>query len=169
MRLDFGGIAKGYAADEMVKALRSGGHSRCLVAAGGDIVAGEPPPDASAWDVAIAPLGPGDLPPTLRLANAAVSTSGDAEQFVEIAGRRYAHIVDPKTGLGLTDRLAVTVVAPDGTTSDALATAAAVLGPKRGIELVESAPACAARFVRFVGERCEVVESAGWKHLLKRN
>jgi thiamine biosynthesis lipoprotein len=71
--------------------------------------------------------------------------SGDTEQFVEIGGVRYSHVVDPRTGLGLTSGIAVTVIAPDATTSDALATAASVLGAERGVRLVERFPGCRAQ------------------------
>ncbi len=65
----------------------------------------------------------------IQLASAAVTTSGDAFQHVVIDGRRYSHIVDPRTGLGLTDQSGVTVIAPDCMTADSLATAVSVLGP----------------------------------------
>jgi thiamine biosynthesis lipoprotein len=155
MKLDLGGIAKGFAAEEMVKVLRESGCPRCLVAAGGDIFAGDAPDDADGWSISIAPLGPGDKPPTLIIANASVSTSGDAEQHVEIAGKRYAHIVDPKTGLGLVGQFSITVLAKSGATADALATAAAVLGPECGVKLVESLGG-QARFVWKVEERLQV-------------
>lgn len=156
MRLDLGGIAKGFAADEMIKVLRHMGCPVALIAAGGDIVAGDPPPGTAGWDVAIAPLEPGERSPRLRLRNAAVSTSGDAEQFVEIAGRRYAHIVDPRTGLGLTERFAVTFIAPDGTTADSAATAAAVLGAESGVKLADAMPDCAARSVQRMGDKTAI-------------
>ena len=76
--------------------------------------------------------------------NAGISTSGDAEQWVEIAGQRYSHIVDRNTGLGLTGYRSVTVVAGDAMTSDMLATAVNVLGPTPGIALVEDTPGVAA-------------------------
>ena len=136
MRLDLGGIAKGDACDQAQRELRRHGVTRALVEAGGDIVAGDPPPGEKGWRIEIAEGGSG----VVLLANRAVSTSGDTEQFVEIGGRRYAHIVDPRTGLGLTDRFAATVFAPDGLTSDPLATAACVLGPERGEALVRSFP-----------------------------
>ena len=76
--------------------------------------------------------------------DAGISTSGDAEQWVEIAGQRYSHIVNPKTGLGLTGHQSVTVVAGDAMTSDMLATAVNVLGPDDGMALVEGTPGAAA-------------------------
>jgi thiamine biosynthesis lipoprotein len=149
MQLDLGGIAKGYAAEAMQTVLKQHGVTRALVAAGGDVVATGPPPDAPGWRVAIA-AAPGEDKngPTLLLRDAAVSTSGDAEQYVEIGGTRYAHIVDPRTGLGLTDTWQVSVVSRDGTTSDAIDTALAVFGPERGVKLVEGLEGVSARFVR---------------------
>jgi len=140
MLLDLGGIAKGYAADEAISVLKRHGVSRALVAAGGDIVVSGPPPGARGWVVGISPLEPTDARPNdyLLLRDAAVSTSGDKEQYVEIDGLRYSHIVDPRTGLGLTSHITVTVVARSGTVSDSIATAASVLGPKRGLALINS-------------------------------
>ncbi len=161
MRLDLGGIAKGFAADEAIAVLERHGVSRALVAAGGDIVVSDPPPGECGWIIAIASpdpdrknpnSGPPAPNPLLLLHNAAVSTSGDTEQFVEIAGKRYSHIVDPRTGIGLTDRLQVTVIAPTGTASDSLATAVSVLGPDSGLRLIDSIPGTAALIVR-VGEQ----------------
>lgn len=130
MQLDLGGIAKGYAAQAAVDLLRAGGHARCLVALAGDIVAGDPPPGASGWVVAIESSLPVHAPGhRLLLANAAASTSGTSMQFIEIDGVRYAHLIDPRTGLGLTKSVAVTVIAPRGEYADALASAACILGP----------------------------------------
>jgi len=127
MQLDLGAIAKGYAADEALKTLRGLGVSRALVAVSGDIVAGNGPPGARGWRVGLEPAG-GEI----LLRNAAVSTSGDAEQFREIGGIRYSHIIDPKTGLGLTSAIAVTVVARRGLDADPIATAVSVMGELRG-------------------------------------
>ncbi len=137
MLLDLGGIAKGYAADEALRILRRHGLPQSLVMAGGDIAIGDPPPGADAWEVKLRTFtkpAPGGEEPmeTVRLKNCAVSTSGDLYQFSEINGVRYSHIVSPFTGLGLTERVACSVIAPDCTTSDALATAMCVLGPAKG-------------------------------------
>jgi thiamine biosynthesis lipoprotein len=139
MRLDFGGIAKGFIAQDVSRLLCDRGLRQTLVAVAGDIVAGDSPPVAHAWKVAVAPLGSSRQATQrlLELKNCAVSTSGDAFQFVEIEGVRYSHIVDPKTGIGLTNRRSATVVAPDGTTADALATAICVLGPENGLKLID--------------------------------
>lgn len=163
MQLDVGGIAKGYTAEAMRAVVREHGITRSLIAAGGDIVVGDPPPGATGWRVAIAPIDANEKdPPTLRLANAAVSTSGDAEQFVEIDGKRYAHIVDPKTGLGLNERFQVTLVAKDGTTSDALETGLAVLGRERGMKLIETLDDIAVRFVGKGASGYDVTTSANF-------
>lgn len=148
MRLDLGGIAKGYAADEALAVLARHGIARALVDGSGDVALGDPPPGKRAWRVGVAPLRP-DGPPSLhlRLANRAVATSGDAWQHVVIDGVRYSHIVDPKTGLGLTHQGAVTVVAPTAMLADAFASAVSVLGAARGIALAEQAPDVEAMFV----------------------
>ncbi len=129
MRLDFGAIAKGYAAEEAVKTMAKLGVTCTLVAIAGDIAAGDAPPDAPGWKIGIAPLNADNPEPSryLKLVQACVSTSGDAYQFVQINGVRYSHIVDPRTGLGLPHRCRVTVVSRSGTTSDVLDTAATIL------------------------------------------
>jgi thiamine biosynthesis lipoprotein len=154
MLLDLGGIAKGYAADEALAVLRRHGITRALVAAGGDIAVSGAPPGVLGWKIAIAPLteAEGASGPWLWLVDGAVSTSGDAEQYVEIGGKRYSHIIDPRTGLGLVGRMSATVVARNGTTADSLTKVVAVLGSEKGFPLVESVPGASARFVRLTGE-----------------
>jgi thiamine biosynthesis lipoprotein len=138
MRLDLGAIAKGYALDEVGRVMRAHGIRRFLVAGAGDIVVGDPPPGLKGWKIEVAPLdSPGAPPPReVLLRNASLCTSGDLFQHVEIEGKRYSHIVDPRTGLGLTDHSLVTVIGRDGMTADALATAVSVAGPERGLPLV---------------------------------
>jgi len=142
MLLDLGGIAKGYASDAALAVLRQQGITRALVAGGGDIAVGDPPPGKEGWRIGIAPLESPSSPPRrfVLLHNNAISTSGESEQHVEIEGVRYSHIVDPHTGQALTGRRSATVIAPNCTTSDALATAVCVLGPKRGGVLIDSMP-----------------------------
>ena len=127
MELDLGAVAKGYAADEGLKTLRGLGVSRALIAVSGDIAAGDAPPGTRGWRVRLEPAG-GEI----YLKNAAVSTSGDTEQFREIGGVRYSHIIDPSTGLGLRSAIAVTVVARRGLEADPIATAVSVMGEERG-------------------------------------
>jgi len=151
MQLDLGGIAKGYAADAALQVLKTQGIACAVVAASGDLAIGDPPPNASGWEVKLrtfeAPEATDQLV-TLRLKNCGVSTSGDLHQFIEIGGQRYSHIIDPSTGLGLTERRACSVIAPDCTTSDALATALCVLGTERGNELLKTMPGVQARWPR---------------------
>lgn len=163
MRLDLGGIAKGFAADEALRTLRAHGILCALVDGSGDLALGDPPPNKKGWRIGIAPLEP-DAPPSeyLLLANCGVATSGDAWQHVEIDGTRYSHIVDPRTGLGLTDQSSVTVVAPNGMLADAYASAISVLGPKCGIRLAESAEGVQTLVVREKDGRTEVHRSRGF-------
>ncbi len=135
MQLDAGGIAKGFAADEALAVLKRFGIASALVAASGDLAFSGAPPGRRGWTIAIAAS---DLP--LELANAAVSTSGDSEQYLDANGKRYSHIIDPLTGIALTNRLTVSVVAPRGILADGLATAVCVLGERRGRELVKKYP-----------------------------
>jgi thiamine biosynthesis lipoprotein len=126
MKLDLGGIGKGYAGDEAIKLLRERGIKSAMYEAGGDIVVSDRPPGAWGWKIEI-PSGK-----KVTLSNEAISTSGDTVQYVEIGGRRYSHVVDPKTGLGLSEHAMATVIAPRGITADALSTTATIVGPKRG-------------------------------------
>jgi len=98
----------------------------------------------------------------LVLANRAVTTSGDAFQAVDIDGVRYSHIVDPRTGVGVVGSAAVTVIAPDCTTADALATAASVLGPEQGLTAVAAHEGCLARFVWHADGNPREACSPGW-------
>ncbi|MGH9158733.1 MAG: FAD:protein FMN transferase [Vicinamibacteraceae bacterium] len=159
MQLDFGGIAKGYAADAALAVLRSHGIGRALVAAAGDIAAGEPPPGEVAWRVDVALL---DRQERIGLTGMAVSTSGDSEQYVEIAGMRYSHIVDPRSGEALTGRRAVSVTAPDATTSDALATALSVLDHDAGFALIDRFEGTAVLMQRDSGSGVQTWRSAAW-------
>ncbi len=170
MQLDLGGIAKGYAADRMLVEMRALGVTRALVAAGGDVVVGQRPPDADAWAVGIAPLDDPEGKPkrSLLLENAAVSTSGDAEQYVEIDGKRYSHIVDPRTGLGLVGRMSVTVVAPDGLTSDSLTKVVAVLGPEKGFPIIERTEGVSGYVVRQGDKGEETIASPRFAKVRQR-
>jgi FAD:protein FMN transferase len=166
MRLDLGGIAKGYALDQAYIALKKNGIDRALIEAGGDIRLGEPPPNKPGWRIGVAQIDAKGQPGIyLSLSRVAVATSGDTMQFVMIDGKRYSHIVDPKTGIGLTDRTQVTVIAPDGITADGLSTAVNVLGPAKGLKLIESTPNTAAYIMRQSDGKIETYISERWKAL----
>lgn len=130
MRLDLGGIAKGYACDCALKVLRRHGIRSALVQMGGDLAVCEPPPQQKGWRIVIPALTTAEQPVSLELSRCALSTSGSTEQFVVLDGTRYAHIVDPRTGLGLRHLVQVSVKASMGLLSDSLATALCVLGPE---------------------------------------
>ncbi|MFT5285748.1 MAG: thiamine biosynthesis lipoprotein [Planctomycetota bacterium] len=134
-RLDLGGIAKGYACDKALDTLRANGINSALVEIGGDLVVSEAPPDREGWRVS-AGCDDSTSPKVISLVNAAIATSGDTEQFVLIDGTRYSHILDPRTGLGLTHAHCVSIISKDATTADALASAISVLSKSRGQELV---------------------------------
>jgi len=158
MLLDLGGIGKGYAADEAMCVLREHGHPYALVDVGGDVVLGEAPPGGSGWSVSVMTHQSDQSDYTLTLSDCAVATSGDLERFVEIDGVRYSHLIDPRTGLGLANQVAVTVIAPDGTTADALASALSVLGAERGLEILdEKCPDCSGSVSQLVEEGESVV------------
>jgi len=134
MRLDLGGIAKGYALDQALLTLREHGVTRALAVAGGDIAVGDPPPGRKGWRIYVWQAAKGKR--RLIVSNCGVSTSGDTEQLVEIDGQLYSHIIDPRSGLRHGEPVLATVVAPDAATSDSLATACVVLGQEDGQRLV---------------------------------
>ena len=130
VRLDLGGIGKGFAIDEAFELLRARGLTAVLVDAGGDMRLGAPPPGKQGWTVTLASLQK-DVPLETRvLHDTAIASSGDTFQFVEIDGVRYSHIIDPRRGEPLTQRRVVSVLAPTAAEADALASAFTVLGPE---------------------------------------
>jgi thiamine biosynthesis lipoprotein len=159
MSLDLGAIAKGYAADEALRVLKSRGLEQALVTLGGEVVAGAAPPGQAGWSVAL--RSPGPAQPPLLLADAAASTSGDAEQWLDAAGVRYSHVVDPRTGRALLGRRSVTVVAQRGIDADSLATAVSVLGADEGFRLVEDYDAVAL-IVQEMPSGFAVLASPSW-------
>jgi FAD:protein FMN transferase len=167
MQLDLGGIAKGFAADATLKTLNKFGVTIALVAAGGDIAVAGAPPGTNGWKVDIAPLPGSAEKRMLVLKDAAVSTSGDAEQFAVIDGVRYSHIVDPKTGLGLTGRRSVTVIARHGIWSDSLTKMASILPPEKAIAIVDKMNGVATLIVRKTDKGEEAFASKRFKEYLK--
>ncbi|MFM7163320.1 MAG: FAD:protein FMN transferase [Planctomycetaceae bacterium] len=164
MQLDLGGIAVGYAIDRAMETLAAEGIRSALIDGSGDILVSAPPPGSEGWRIGVAPLEP-EAPPSqyLLLKHAAVTTSGDAFQYVEIGGQRYSHIVDPQTGLGLTSQLSATVIASDCTQADSLATAVCVLGTKAGLELIANTPKSAALVMQRTARGTETATSPDWR------
>ena len=164
MQLDLGGIAKGYAVDEAMRILKQNGIRRAFVAASGDMLTSGPPIGSEGWRVDIRAVDEfGNIyPRTAHLKHQALSTSGDTEQFVEINGRRYSHIIDPRTGIGLTNRIAVTVVAASSTVADSRATAVSVLGIKKGMDYAKQKK-LQVLILTLNEEKHRLLRSAQWK------
>ena len=151
--IDLGGIAKGYAVDLAVDRLAEAGRTDFLVNLGGNIrVCGSPGPGRADWNIAVRdPSGrrpPSPLPRRLR-SGEAVATSGSYERFVEINGKRFSHIIDPRTGIPVDNGLAsVSVIAPSAMMADAYSTTLFVLGEKAGLAFLAARPGCTAAFIR---------------------
>ena len=161
MRLDLGGLAKGYALDEALALLRGAGVTAALVEGGGDVRVGAAPPGRRAWRVELEGGG------VLALVDAAVATSGDLHQFVELEGQRRSHILDPASGEALADAALVSVVAPTGLEADAAATAASVLGPQAGLGWIEGRARLEARFLVAQKDGRRPCESSGWGRMME--
>jgi thiamine biosynthesis lipoprotein len=138
MQLDLGGIAKGYVAQKVVSFLQANGALSALADAGGDMACSNPPPGKGGWKVGInVPESETDLlAETIEISNSAIATSGDMYQYMEHEGKRYSHIVDPRTGYGVPFQRNVTIIAPDGATADWLATACSILPLRQCKKLV---------------------------------
>lgn len=167
--LDFGGIAKGDIAQEAWKTLKEAGFPASLIAVAGDIYAGDPPPGRHAWTAELqypASLKEysktGEPVQRVELKRSAISTSGDQFQYVEIDGVRYSHIVDPRTGLGVTRQILVTVTGPEGRLCDGLATAISVLGREAGMQLIGGYPDYSAQIVELERETVVVSRTNGF-------
>lgn len=129
MKLDLGGIAKGYAIDAAMEVLNENGIKMALVDGGGDLLLGDPPPNKAGWEIQSSGINSeGNLTYSFWFyANCAIATSGDTYRYLEKDGIRYSHIIDPRTGWGITTRRLVTVIAKTGTEADAMASTASVL------------------------------------------
>lgn len=137
MRIDLGGIAKGYAVDRAMSILKAGGIERAMVNAGGDtLIVGDR--FGKPWIVGIRdPNKRNEVALRLPLTDAAISTSGDYERYFDEGGVRYHHIIDPKTGDSARLVRSATVIAPTAVESDALSTAVFVMGAERGLAMIE--------------------------------
>jgi thiamine biosynthesis lipoprotein len=139
IRFDFGGIVKGYAAQKIIDYLKSKNITHALVDAGGDIVMSDPPPGKMGWVVGInLPEQENNLwDKKLELNNCSVATSGDIYRFIVFNGKKYSHIIDPRTGYGVTSQRNVTVIAKSGIIADWLATACSILSVKKALKLAK--------------------------------
>ena len=156
MRLDLGGIAKGYAADEALRALAARGIVHALVDAGGDIAAAEAPPDSCGWSVAL----PGK--DRIWLARGAVASSGPAFRYIEEDGVRHSHILDPRTGRAMTDGRSVVAVAPAAADADAFSSAFSVMEPQAALRLADKIPGVSVRMMLPVAGDMDTLSSPGF-------
>jgi thiamine biosynthesis lipoprotein len=136
MRIDFGGIGKGYAEDEMMKVLRENGITSAMIEAGGNIVVSNAPPQEKGWKVIINDKD-------YYVKNSGISTSGEKYQFAEIDGKKYSHIIDPKAGIGVTELRQVTIISKDGTSSEWLSKALYLMDKDKSKKLVKKMKAMA--------------------------
>jgi thiamine biosynthesis lipoprotein len=165
MRVDVGGIGKGFAADRAVEAMRAAGATAGVVTLSGDIKTFGPMPDGTAFLFGIQhPRKESALLATIELHDEAISTAGDYERFFERNGVRYHHILDPRTLQPARECQSVTVIAKEGVMADGLDTGIFVMGPQRGMELVERLPDVEAVIVDRDGH---ILVSSGLQHRLK--
>ena len=133
MGIDFGGIAKGYIADQLGKHFRKRGITQYLIDLGGDILVGDPPPNRTQWIVSV-----GWASKKVALSNLAIATSGPEYQFFIHRNKRYSHIIDPNTGWGISDPYNSTVISRSGWLSDAVASSAVLLRAGETLALAKS-------------------------------
>ena len=129
MQVDLGGIGKGFTADEVIKVLELNGVTSALVDMGGDIRVSNPPPGKEHWVLAFSYYNEEgeEVIKKIGLKDAAIATSGDMYQYVEINGKKYSHIINPQTGMALNNSIQVTTIAKDATLADAYASAYSVM------------------------------------------
>jgi len=168
MKLDLGGIAKGFAVDEALKLLKSRGIRRALVQGGGNIALGDAPPEAPGWKIALDDLGSGPSQHRyLMLHNLGVGTSGDAYQHLDLNGKRYSHVVNPTDGIGISDSVSTTVLAPDGITADALALGLSILSVPDALKIADSMKGVSVSLSRRVGSELRHFSSRGFPRPLE--
>lgn len=137
MRIGFGGIGKGYAADRAKAVMRRSGVMNGIVNAAGDLTVWGKQPTGEAWTIGIADPDKKDLPfASLQLTDTSVATSGNYEKYVVINGKKYSHTIDPKTGYPVHGIKSVTIMCSNAEIADAMATPVMVMGIKAGINLI---------------------------------
>ena len=138
LRLDFGAMGKGYVIDKAYDYLAAHGLPCSLVRAGGDLRCGTAPPNREGWPIEIGRLSDSEQPLRFHLSNAAVSSSGDLYQYMEVNGVRRSHVLDPRTGIGVPGPRMVTVIASTSTQADAADTALCVLPDDKALAVARS-------------------------------
>jgi FAD:protein FMN transferase len=170
MKLDVGGLGKGFVAAAALEVLHQNGIDCAMVNAGGKIVTGQSPPGKQGWLIGINAPGEKEelLPQLLLLKEISVATSGDIYRYVEFNGKRYSHIVDPATGIGLTRRKNVTAIAKDGCTADWLATACSILSTRKSMKLIKKIPGAALLITERKRGRIRESSSKNFKDYLNK-
>jgi len=166
MQIDLGGIAKGYAVDKAIEALKKNSIKRALVNAGGDLYALGTDRQGEKWQIGVQdPREEDKIIDIIKVKDRAVATSGDYRRYFTLEGKRFSHIVNPKTGLTVQDvPMSVTIVGPGATTTDALSTGVFVLGPEEGMKLIESLPEVEGM---IISEGMKKLTSQGWEEFLE--
>lgn len=140
MKIDLGGIGKGYAEGEAMKVLRKYGIYNAMIEMGGNITVSGPPPGERGWKIEVPNASEIQGPLVMTFNNTSISTSGDTEQYVELGGKHYSHIVDPRTGWAMTTRVQATVICADATLADALSTLYCVASEHEALALRKRFP-----------------------------
>jgi thiamine biosynthesis lipoprotein len=166
MQIDLGGIAKGYAVDKAIEALKKNNIKRALVNAGGDLYALGTDRQGEKWQIGVQdPREEDKIIDIIKVKDRAVATSGDYRRYFTLEGKRFSHIVNPKTGLTVQDvPMSVTIVGPGATTTDALSTGVFVLGPEEGMKLIESLPEVEGM---IISEGMKKLTSQGWEKFVE--
>jgi len=180
MKLDLGGVAKGYAIDRAVEAMQKAGAIGAMVDIGGDIRCfGKPPRGKSKWLIGLQDpsdtkddIGTGRTLLVLKLTDAAIATSGDYRRFAVIEGKKYSHIVDTKTGRSSSGLSSVTIITDNAIDADALATAVSVMGAEKGLALIETIPQTEAILIPALSEmtsqlKHEFIKTTGAERFVK--
>jgi thiamine biosynthesis lipoprotein len=137
MRIGFGGIGKGYAADKAAQLLRNKGVTSGIVNASGDLITWGNQPNGNPWTISLAhPDLPTKAFSKLNISNLAVATSGNYEKFVMIDGKKYSHTINPKTGYPISGIKSVSIICPIAELADALATPVTIMGVEAGLNLI---------------------------------
>jgi thiamine biosynthesis lipoprotein len=163
MSVDLGGIAKGYAVDRMVALLQAAGLSAGLVNAGGNLRCWGRKPDGTDWGIGVRHPRQDGLYARIKGFTGSVASSGDYERFFELDGKRYHHIIDPRTGWPAQGCVATTILAPTGLETDGLSTTVFLLGPEKGLALLEKLPDVEGVILYFAGDSLKAVVSSGLK------
>jgi thiamine biosynthesis lipoprotein len=173
MRLDLGGIAKGYAVDKAIEAAQKDGVLGAMVDIGGDICCfGKAPQGKNNWLIGLknpstsSDAGEDNILLELKLTNQAVATSGDYQQFVLIKDKRFSHIINRRTGTSAEGLSSVTIIAENATDADALATAVSVMGMGKGLALIEKLPNTEAILITLSPEY-KIIKSSGAEKYIK--